>query len=109
MFNKRSISIILTLIISFLVIGIYSIFNGIPFGSIIAKAKITEYVREVYDLNENIPAPRFNSKESSYRVYLSHLDSEISYDLSQNQILDEKLVHVIDVKFQDQYNKLRTL
>ncbi|WP_064093970.1 YfjL-like protein [Rossellomorea aquimaris] len=107
MIKKRIFKIIITLIFSFLLIFFYSIFNGIPFGSYIAKAKITDYVEQVYDFNESIPEPQYNIENSSYEVYLPQLGNEFSYDLLNNLIIDKKLVNDINNKFQYDYNKLK--
>ena len=98
---------IMLLIFSFLIILIYSIFKGIPFGSYLAKAKITDYVEQVYGFNENVPKPPFNIEDSSYDVYLPQLGSQFSYDLKNNQIIDKKLVNEMNNAFQGDYNKLK--
>lgn len=105
--KKRIFKIIITIIFSFFLILIYSLFNGIPFGSYIAKAKITDYVEQVYGLDEGVPKPQFNYKESSYDVNLPQLGNEFSYDLSSNQIYDEKLIDEINSQFQIDYDELR--
>ncbi|OXS58160.1 hypothetical protein B0G93_11544 [Bacillus sp. V-88] len=105
--KKRIFYIILTLIFTFLLISIYSLFNGIPFGSYIAKAKITDYVKQVYSFNESVPKPQFNIKNSSYEVHLPQLGNQFSYDLSSNLIIDEKLGTEMNDTFQGDYNKLK--
>ena len=105
--KKRMIIITMSLIFSFLIILIYSLFNGIPFGRYIAKAKITDYVEQVYSLNEGIPKPQFNFKNSTYDVYLPQLERQFSYDLSRNLIIDRKLVDEMNNEFQVDYNKLK--
>lgn len=105
--NKKLIfNFIFIFIFTFLLISIYSFFNGIPFGSYIAKAKITDYVKQVYGFNESVPKPQFNLKNSSYEVHLPQLGNHFSYDLSSNLITDEKLVAEINDTFQGHYNKL---
>ncbi|WP_098439428.1 hypothetical protein [Bacillus sp. es.034] len=105
--KKRIFNITLVLIFTFLLISIYSFFNGIPFGSYIAKAKITDYVKQVYGFNESVPKPQFNLKNSSYEVHLPQLGNQFSYDLSNNLITDEKLGTEINDTFQGDYNKLK--
>lgn len=107
MAKKRTFKIVLTLISSFLLIFIYSLFNGIPFGSYIAKGKITDYVEQVYGFNESVPKPQFNFKESAYNVYLPQLGNEFSYDHSNNLIIDTKLVGNINFQFQIDYGKIK--
>ncbi|KPL57744.1 YfjL-like protein [Rossellomorea vietnamensis] len=105
--KKRIFQIILTLIFSFLLISIYSLFKGIPFGSYIAKAKITDYVEQVYGINKSVSKPQFNFEDSSYEVYLPQLGSQFSYDLLHNLIVDEKLANELNNEFQSDYNKLK--
>lgn len=107
MFNKRTFKILITLAISLPLIFLYSLFNGIPLGNYIAKAKVADYVEQVYGINESVPKPQFNLKVSSYEVYLPKLGNEISYDLSNNLIFDEKLINDINSHFQIDYNKLK--
>ncbi|EDL66172.1 YfjL-like protein [Bacillus sp. SG-1] len=107
MIKKRIfIIIILTLIFSFLII-FYSLFNGIPFGGYIAKAKITDYVEQVYGFDESISKPQFNLKNSAYEVYIPQLENRFSYDLFKKRIIDEKLVNKVNNEFKDDYNKLK--
>ncbi|MCA1057530.1 hypothetical protein LCL96_01190 [Rossellomorea aquimaris] len=105
--KKRLFKMSMILIFSILLLSIYSIFKGIPFGSYIAKAKITEYVEQVYRFNEGIPKPQFTIVNSTYDVFLPELGSRFSYDLSHNLIIDEKLVNEMDNEFQGDYNKFK--
>ncbi|WP_226673506.1 hypothetical protein [Rossellomorea aquimaris] len=105
--KKRMILITMILIFSFLLLSLYSFFNGIPFGRYIAKAKINDYVEQVYSLKEGIPKPQFNFKNSTYDVYLPQLESQFSYDLSHNLIIDEKLVEEKNNDFQGDYSRLK--
>ncbi|PFA69761.1 hypothetical protein CN378_03055 [Bacillus sp. AFS015802] len=105
--KKRIFNMLMLLIFSFLIILIYSIFKGIPFGSYIAKAKITDYVEQVYGFNESVPKPPFNIEDSSYEVYLPQLGSRFSYDLLHNLIVDEKLANEVNDEFQDDYNTIK--
>ncbi|WP_078379931.1 YfjL-like protein [Sutcliffiella halmapala] len=107
MVKKRIFKIFIALVFSFLLLFFYSLFNGIPFGSYIAKAKITDYVEQVYGFDEGIPKPQFNYKESSYEVNLPQLGNEFSYHLSSNLIFDEKLGNEINSQFQIDYDKLK--
>lgn len=85
----------------------YSLFNGIPFGGYIAKAKITDYVEQVYGFDESVSKPQFNLKNSAYEVYIPQLDNRFSYDLFKKCIFDEKLVNKVNNEFKDDYNKLK--
>lgn len=107
MLKKRIFKILISFIFSFLLIYIYSLLNGIPFGGYIAKAKITDYVEQVYEFNESISKPIYNIKDSSYIVEIPQLGKEFSYDLANNQIFDMKLVNNINNQFQVDYDKLR--
>ncbi|CAG9621312.1 YfjL-like protein [Sutcliffiella rhizosphaerae] len=106
--KKRLLKIIIILIFGSIILSIYSLFNGIPFGSNIAKAKITNYVEQVYDFNESVPKPHYNFKDSSYDVSLPLLGSEFSYDLLNNKIFDERLSDDVYNQFQGDYEALRS-
>jgi len=89
-------------------IFVYSVFNGIPFGSYIAKAKITDYVKQVYGITDELQMPQYNSKDSYYIANIQQGSSKISisYRLLNNTIYDDRVRSAYNSLFQKEYGKL---
>lgn len=106
--KKKWLRIVSTLLLAFIVIFVYSIFKGVPFGNYIAKAKITNYVSQVYGINRKLKMPQYNLKNSYYLVDISDgsYKFEISYDLLNNMIRDEKVNSSYNSLFQEKYQEL---
>jgi len=106
--KKKWLRIVSMLLLAFIIIFGYSIFKGIPFGNYIAKAKIASYVKQVYGINKKLKMPQYNFKDSYYLVDISDgsYKFEISYDLLNNTIRDEKVNSAYNSLFQEKYQEL---
>jgi len=77
-------------------IFVYSVFNGIPFGNYIAKAKITDYVKQVYGITDGRQMPQYNSKDSYYIANIQQESNKIS--ISYTTDLNGPLEIIVDGK-----------
>ncbi|MBU3100761.1 MULTISPECIES: YfjL-like protein [Clostridium] len=101
------ITIILVVISVFVVIFGYSIFNGIPFGKYIAKAKIENYVKQVYNITD-VSIPKYNIENSDYYAIIQkNSNFEITYNLRNNTIDDERVQNAYSKQLVNEYDKLK--
>ncbi|MBU3176847.1 hypothetical protein KPL47_10740 [Clostridium estertheticum] len=101
------ITIILVIISAFVVIFGYSIFNGIPFGKYIAKAKIENYVKQVYNITD-VSMPKYNIENSDYYAIIQkNSNFEITYNLRNNTIDDERVQNAYSKQLVKEYDKLK--
>lgn len=104
---KNIVTIILVIISAFIVIFGFSIFNGIPFGKYIAKARIENYVKQVYNITE-VSMPKYNIENSDYYAIIQKNSSfEISYNLRNNTINDERVQNAYSKQLVKEYDKLK--
>jgi hypothetical protein len=106
--KKKWLIVIPTLLFTSTVIFFYSAFYGVPFGNYIAKAKITDYVKQVYGINKKFQIPQYNFKNSTYSANIPQQSSEftISYNLLNNSIYDERVNSTYNLQFQKEYMEL---
>ncbi|MBU3171481.1 YfjL-like protein [Clostridium estertheticum] len=101
------ITIILVIISAFVVIFGYSIFNGIPFGKYIAKAKIENYMKQVYNITD-VSMPKYNIENSDYYAIIQkNSNFEITYNLRNNTIDDERVQNAYSKQLVKEYDKLK--
>lgn len=101
------ITIILVIISASVVIFGYSIFNGIPFGKYIAKAKIENYVKQVYNITD-VSIPKYNIENSDYYAIIQkNSNFEITYNLRNNTIDDERVQNAYSKQIVKEYDNLK--
>ena len=107
--KKKWLRVVSILMLTFIIIFIYSIFNGVPFGKYIARAKITNYARQVYGITTKLKMPQYNLVNSNYFANIlqqENAELEITYDLLNNTIGDERVNTAYNNRFQEEYKEI---
>ncbi|MGH4052541.1 MAG: hypothetical protein ACREVX_14630 [Clostridium sp.] len=95
-----------------IVVFVYSIVKGVPFGNYIAQAKISNYARQVYGITTKLKMPQYNVVNSNYVANIlqqENVEFEITYDLSSNKIYDERVNTAYNGLFQEEYQEILKL
>ena len=105
--KRTLIKILPLLFLAFILIVGYSILNGIPFGKYIAKAKIKNYVKQVYLIDE-VSLPKYNIEQGTYYATIQNNSKfEIIYDLSKNIISDERVQRAYKTQLDKEFFEMR--
>ncbi|HEY8890348.1 MAG TPA: hypothetical protein VIM70_08840 [Clostridium sp.] len=101
------IKILPLLFIASIVIFVYSIFNGIPFGNYIAKSKIKNYVKQVYVITE-VSTPKYNFLNGTYSANIQkNSNFEITYNLKNNTLYDVRVANEYQKQLDKEYYELQ--
>ncbi|MDF2946556.1 MAG: hypothetical protein K0S51_1235 [Bacillales bacterium] len=105
--DKKLIRRIRTIIYIAIALYLYSVINFVPFGSIIAKEKIENYLEQVYGGSGGKITPMYDVLNSNYDVHVSSLDRKIRIDLHHNKIDDESVMEDFEKEFQHDFRNLQ--
>lgn len=106
-FSQR-LKVIIVMILCFIGLFIYSLFNGPPFGGILAKSKILNYASAMYGNVQVVRKVKYNFKDQCYHAKVSGENNqtikEIKYNLFENMLVDEFLTERISTQFNSDFS-----
>lgn len=105
------IAVILFMIICFFILFVYSLFNGPPFGGILAENKILNYASAMYGSTQVSTKAIYNFKDGYYHAEVSDEKGqnikEIKFKLSENVLFDDIIQERVSIQFESDFSVIK--
>lgn len=108
-FVLKSFSVFIIIMICLLVLVIFSVFNGPPFGGALAKSKILNYTSVMYENVQVVTSVSYNLKDGCYNAELLDKNEQritnIKYRIFKNKLIDYLGSKKISEQFDTDFSK----